>query len=156
MANSPVNEWFCRQHYGGFFDVSPQDFERWGTAVTMIVAADGFSEQEQAVWSELGKGFGAPPEMITAMSSMDVSKLHLADVLSGFKDGTPARALLYSAIVIASADGFSDAERKFAEKTADVLGVDRHVLDSIISLYEAEVALNNVKGSLLLARNGHS
>ena len=66
--------------------------------------------------------------------------------------GTPARAMLYDAITIASADGFTEKERTLLERVAKLLGVDDSVYNAVLSLVEAETALNRLKGSLLSVR----
>ncbi len=152
MSNRPTNEWFIRNHYGVDFNSPVDEMQRYGTAMMAIVAADGLSEKERWVAAELARHMGAPADMIAGIMGMDLSKINLAEVLRGFKDGTPARAMLYDAIMIASADGFSEEERKLAERIAKLLGIDTNVYHAILSLVEAETALNNMKGSLLSVR----
>ncbi len=153
MSNRPTNEWFTRLHYGIDFNTPVEEMKRYGIAMMAIVAADGSSERERWVATELYQHMGAPTDMITSTMGMDLSKINLAEVLRGFKDGTPARAMLYDAITIASADGFSEEERKLAERVAKLLGIDENVYHAIQSLVEAETALNRMKGALLSVRS---
>lgn len=152
MSDRPTNEWFIRNHYGIDFNSPVDEMKRYGMAMMAIVAADGLSERERWVSTELGRHMGAPADMISNVLGADASKIDLAEVLRGFKDGTPARAMLYDAITIASADGFSDEERKFGKRVAKLLGIEDNVYDAILSLVEAEMALNRLKGSLLSVR----
>ncbi len=152
MSLRPTNEWFIKSHYGIDFNSPVEEMKRYGIALMAIVAADGASERERWVATELAQHMGAPTDMISSILAMDPSQINLAEVLRGFKDGTPARAMLYDAITIASADGFSEKERAFAERVATCLGVDKEVYNAILSLFEAETALNKLKGSLMSVR----
>ncbi len=153
MSLRPTNEWFIRSHYGIDFNSPVEEMKRYGTALMAIVAANGLSERERWVATELTQHMGVPAEMIRSIMGMDPSRIDLGEVLRGFKDGTPARAMLYDAITIASADGFSEKERAFAERVAKLLGVDRNVYNAVLSLFEAETALNSLKASLLSVRD---
>lgn len=152
MSNRPTNEWFTRLHYGVDFNTPVEEMERYGIAMMAIVAADGLSERERWVATELYRHMGAPADMLSRIMGMDTSTVDLAELLRGFKDGTPARAMLYDAITIASADGFTEEERTLVERVAKLLGVDENVYNAVLSLVEAETALNRLKGSLLSVR----
>lgn len=153
MSLRPTNEWFIRSHYGIDFNSPAEEMKRYGIALMAIVAADGVSERERWAATELAQHMGAPTDMISSIMGMDPSRIDLAEVLCGFKDGTPARAMLYDAITIASADGFSEKERAFTEGVAKRLGIDDNIYNAIVSLVEAEAALNRLKGSLLSVRD---
>jgi tellurite resistance protein len=152
MSNRPTNEWFTRLHYGVDFDTPVEEMETYGIAMMAIVAADGLSERERWVATELYRHMGAPAEMLSSIMGMDTSTVDLPELLCRFKDGTPARAMLYDAITIASADGFTDEERRLLERVARLLSVDESVYNAVLSLVEAETALNRLKGSLLSVR----
>lgn len=150
MSKPGVNEFFSLMHYGVTFEqYSLEDMKRYGLALLKIVSTDGFSPREKWAHIELGRHVGAPDDVVREMAEKDVSKVNLAEVLGGFKDGVPARAMLYDAIVIASVDGYSDSERAMAANAAKVLGIEKNVLESIESLVESERALRKLKAALL-------
>lgn len=146
-----INEFFSRMHYGTHIQYGAEDVQRFGLALLMIVSVDGLSDRERWAHTEIGRHVGAPDEMIQAVYSADLTKLDLAEVLEGFSDGTPARTMLYDAITIASVDGYSDEERAFAARAAEILGIEPSVLKAIESLVETERALRNTKAALLLS-----
>lgn len=150
MSKPVVNEFFAKLYYGAARpEVGREEQQKWGLAVLKIVSADGFSEAEKDCLAELGRHFGAPEEMIQAALKVDVSKLDLAEILRGFKDGAPARAMLWDAMLVASADGFSESERAFAARAAKLLGIEPSVYHSILAMFEADMALRRARAALL-------
>lgn len=152
MSDSGLNKFFCLLHYGATFDsipTTPDDMRRFALALLKIVGADGLSEKEQWAYAEIGRHVGAPEALIQQLLATDPSKLDLAELLAGFTDGVNARAMLFDAITVASADGYSDEERKVAAEAAKTLGIDEPTLRAIEALVETEAAFRRTKGAIL-------
>src|SRR5689334_3339714 len=123
-----VNRYFARTHYGVERNsYGSADFKRFFLAVLKIIEADGISDREKWAFSELAMHVGVPEQVVTKLLKQDLSKIDLRELLMGFRDGVPARAMLYDAMTIASIDGYSDAERQLARKAAFMLNVDERV-----------------------------
>src|SRR5262245_37737368 len=97
-----VNQFFSKMFYGYVLENKPEDMQRWGMGMLKIVAADGLSDKEKHAMIDLARCLGAPNELIDAVMKLDPEKIDLAECLRGFNDGSPARAMLYEAMVIAS------------------------------------------------------
>lgn len=145
----PVSEYFFRMHYGTIpTRMEEDDVKRFGTALVAIVGADGLSERERWAYREIGKLMGVPEQALEHDLSTDVSSLNLEELMTGFGKA-PARALLYTAIVIASVDGYSDKEKAAAARIAKVIGVSPAELATIEGLVESDLALRRARGSFL-------
>lgn len=146
----PLDSFFAKMFYGAVPDVATkEDMQRWGFALIKIVSADGFSGAERQTLAALGRHLGATGDMVKEVVDSDIQKQDLAQLLSGFKDGAPARAMLYGVMTVASADGYSARERELAAKAAKLLGVEPNVLQTIEALFEAEMSLRKARAAVL-------
>jgi tellurite resistance protein len=145
-----VNEYFAQLHYGVTMEeYAPGDIKRFFLAVLKIVAADGLADRERWAFTELARHVGVPEHVVDALVKTDLATIDLAQVLAGFRDGVPARAMLYDAITVASVDGYTAEERKFARHAAELLGVDERAVRTIESIVAGEHAMRELKASLL-------
>ncbi|HTQ41142.1 MAG TPA: hypothetical protein VMI75_00200 [Polyangiaceae bacterium] len=144
------NEFFASWHFGTLIQASPEAMKAWGLAVRKIVSADGMSEKEKERWVGIGRLMGATDEDVAYVMGADLEKVDLPALLKNFGNNKAAmRGMLYDAIVISSADGYSEKERALAAKTAALLGVETSVLHTLESLVEAEHALRRARGALI-------
>ncbi|MBL9099861.1 MAG: hypothetical protein JNL82_02825 [Myxococcales bacterium] len=141
---------FARMFYGAVpVQSSPEDMQRWSAALYKIVASDGFSAVERETLRSLGRLRGTPEELTDAALAGDPRDLSLDELLAGFRDGAPARAMLYEVMTIASADVYSQRERELVARAARLLGVDRPTFQTIEALFEAEVAMRKARAAVL-------
>jgi hypothetical protein len=141
---------FARMFYGAVpVQSSPEDMRRWSAALYKIVASDGFSDVERETLRSLGRLRGTPEELTDAALAGDPRDLSLDELLAGFHDGAPARAMLYEVMMIASADVYSQRERELVARAARLLGVDRPTFQAIEALFEAEVAMRKARAAVL-------
>ena len=151
---SRANEFFWRYHYGAVpSDWTVEMMLAYGKAVMIIMAADGeISPAEMEQFIGIGRALGAPPEMVDALKTFDPRNASLEDILKGFKDGVPARAMLYDAIVCASADKhYHPAEQGAVSKAARLLGIDASVVAALEGLAEMESTLRRTRAALFSA-----
>lgn len=148
MVTEGLNSYFCSLHYGQ----APEgqgDPERYAKILVAIGGADGeMSPDEWAVFEGIGDAMGASSGSTgEAIRNFDHKNANFEDLVSGH---TPSRALLWDALCVAGGDGvFSDRERTFAHKAAEMLGIEPEVLGQMEALLEEEYALRERKGKLL-------
>src|SRR5262249_56379752 len=82
-----------------------------------------------------------PDTMLDELSKFDARHAKLEDYLSSdYKHlKAPARVMLYTAIWISWADGYSPEERAMAARAAKLLGVDDDLLAALETAAEIEV-----------------
>jgi tellurite resistance protein len=145
---------YARDTYG--FDRLPTQDQvlRCTKAFLIIAGSDGLTEEEFAYGLGIARSFGLPEAQISELVNFDYRHTRLDEVLKD--DIRPsARAFLYDAIRVASADGaYSDTERTRLAAAADALGIDRRTRLSIEALVATEDAHRKLRASLLfLSRN---
>jgi tellurite resistance protein len=138
---------FCDQHYGRT-PTGSADPLRYGKILMTIAGADGeVAGKERAALEGIARGLGTPENVINEIAKFDFKTARLDDLIDA---NTPARALLYDAMVASSADGnFSDKERQAAQRAASLLGVDSATLASIEGLVQVEIALRKARAEVL-------
>jgi uncharacterized tellurite resistance protein B-like protein len=149
---SKANEFFWRYHYGALpLEWTQEMMIQFGKAVLIIIGADGeIAPSELAHFVGVGRCLGAPQQMLDQLATFDVRNAKLEDCLQGFKDGVPARAMIYDAIAAASADGhYHPAERAAVAKAAHLLGIEPSVVATLEGLVEMETTLRKTRGALL-------
>src|SRR5262249_12928535 len=104
-------------------DLTPEQVVQYARAAKLIASADGLSDRESSALVARMDALGAPDDVRKEIMDFDVTSATLQDVLKGFPV-KHAKALLYSAISVASVDGYTDAERTSVATAAEVLGVD--------------------------------
>ena len=93
---------------------------------------------------------GFPEEYAKEIMAFDISSTTLEKALEGIeRGGSQAKALLYAAIAIGSADGYSDKERTVVAKAAQQLAIDAKIVTSIERLVELERAADNLRIAIL-------
>lgn len=141
---------FARMFYGAMpVQSGPEDMKRWSAALFKIVSTDGFSDAEREMMTSLGRLRGTPDEVVQATMAGDPQDTSLDEILEGFKDGAPARAMLYEVMIIASADVYSQRERELTTRAARLLGIDRQAFQAIEALFEAEMAMRKARAAVL-------
>jgi tellurite resistance protein len=143
---------FCDQHYGR----TPEgagDPLRYGKILMAIAGADGeVAPREMDALKNIARGLGTPEEIIEEVGKFDYHNAKLEELING---ETPARALLYDAMVASSADGtYSEREREAAHRAAALLGVDSSVVAAIEGLLNVELSLRKARAELLFPE-GH-
>jgi tellurite resistance protein len=138
---------FCDQHYGR----TPEgagDPLRYGKILMTIAGADGeVAPKEMDALQHIARGLGTPDEIVDEVGRFDYRSAKLEDLING---ETPSRALLYDAMVAASADGtYSEKERAAAQRAAALLGVDAAVFAAIEGLLKVEISLRQARAELL-------
>lgn len=150
MTEPQINGWYWRQHYG----LVPQQMNRdqmirFTKALLVIIGADGeISPAEVEALIGWGRALGASEGMVDELRGFDWQHTTLESLLSDFKDGVPARSMLYDAIVIASADGYHPHEQGAVHRAAQVLGVDNSVVRALEALCEAEANIRRARAAL--------
>jgi tellurite resistance protein len=138
---------FCDMHYGR----KPEgagDPLRYGKILMTICGADGeVAPKEMDALKSIARGLGTPEDVIEEVGNFDFRNANLEELVNG---ETPARALLYDAMVAASADGtYSEKERAAAQRAAALLGVDSTVLSTMEGLLNVELSLRKARADLL-------
>jgi tellurite resistance protein len=154
MANQGINTIYAKERYGSMPDgAQPPSADRairYGKALKMILAGDGeVSAKEQKAFLEHGEMMGIPADVIATVNAFDPRREKLEDQLRGLSDCVPARRMLYDAIRIAMTDGYADRERAMTRKAAELLGIDKDVLEAIEGIVSVEDALRTARGKLL-------
>lgn len=149
-----INTVYARERYGSMPMASDSTLDdramRYSKALKMILAGDGdLSAKEQAAFTELGQAMGAPQEMIDKVNAFDPRREKIEDQLRGLSDCGAARRMLYDAIRIASTDVYADKERAMARRAAELLGVDKDVLEAIEGIVSVEDAVRSARAKLL-------
>lgn len=148
-----MNKFFSEMHYGTIGEEgSIEDLTMFGKALLAIVGADGLSDAEWQTYLELGRHLGAPPHMEEMMRSLDVKSLDLEETLRGVRDSGLARVMLFDAIIVAHADGYTDAEQAAARRAAKLLGIDDTTFMIIENLVVADFALRRARAGILFSR----
>ena len=119
-------------------------------ALFKIAAADGeLSDAERQQFIEFAASAGAPAEHLEAFRQFDPDTVDMDTLLQSIKAIRPARALLYDAIKVSSADGYADKERAAIETAAQVLGVGLDVVRALEGVVAAEAAVRQTRVALL-------
>jgi uncharacterized tellurite resistance protein B-like protein len=139
----------ARETYG-FERLPTQDqVLRCTKAFLIIAGSDGLTEEEFAYGLGIARSFGLPESQLEELAHFDYRRARLEEVLKD--DIRPsARAFLYDAIRVASADGtYSDPERKRLARAAEALGIDPRTREAIEALVAVENAHQKLRASLL-------
>jgi tellurite resistance protein len=139
--------YFCNQHYGRTPEGSGDPL-RYGKILMAIAGADGdVAPQELEALQSIARGLGTSDDVIDEVGRFDYRNAKLEELING---ETPSRALLYDAMVAASADGtYSAKEKAAARRAASLLGVDESVLAAIEGLLNVEISLRKARADLL-------
>ena len=131
-------------------DFSPAEVLRHGKLVKLLVGIDGFSSAEHSAMERRLNQLGFPAEITKEILHFDISTITLEKTLEGIeRGGSQAKALLYAAVAIGSADGYSDKERAVVAKAAQQLAIDAKIVTSIERLVEFERAADNLRLAIL-------
>lgn len=154
ITTQAINTLYARERYGAMAPQAeastPDRALRYAKALKMILAGDGeISAKENAAFQDFGVMMGTSKELIDKVNAFDTRREKLEDHLRGLTDCVPARRMLYDAIRIASSDGYADRERAMARKAAELLGIDKDVLEAIEGLVSVEEALKTARAKVL-------
>jgi tellurite resistance protein len=133
--------------------VDPEMQLRLAKAIMIIAAADG--ELSPPEWAMLVGGFRAaqmPDAMLEELAKFDARSAKLEDFLADdYKHyKSPARVMLYSAIVISRADGrYAAEERAAAARAAKIMGIGDDLLSALEGHAEIEEAAARARAALL-------
>ena len=142
--------WIFNEEWG-FGGAAPEerDCECWGRALLVCANGDGHLSPEERNWV-LGYSAtnGVAPEHIEALRTYkadeDLAKvIHESPVVEAKETH---RALVYDVIRACAADGeLSTGERDNVYKMAELLGVDREIVDQLEDAYHAEMAAKQAR-----------
>jgi tellurite resistance protein len=133
-------------------DPRPDQFIRFGKAALTIAGADGeLSPQELEYFLGMVAAYGAPEPILEEFRKFDYRKAKLEEFLKP-GDEVNGRMLVYDAIRVAHADGsYHQLEKEAAAKMAKLAGIDAQTLGAIEGLVASELALRQLRISLLQA-----
>jgi tellurite resistance protein len=141
-----------RRFYGEMPPMNISRFSAYAKAIKIIASADGeFSAAEWDGLESLGRQLGATDSILDEISAYEADQGALEGLLAVY-DPIAARAVLYDAIRIASADGYNARERAAVHRAARVLRVDETVVATIESIVELETAISRMKQRVFFNR----
>ncbi|NET57606.1 MAG: hypothetical protein F6K47_16030 [Symploca sp. SIO2E6] len=116
---------------------------KYSRVLLAIAGADGELADDELQWyiDEVTL-MGSPQEYIDAIRNIDWKNVDIKEELSGVVFDFPLnvkRSLLYQAIKMSRADGvFHEKEKAAVAGTAEVLGVEKNVMESLKCVIEME------------------
>ncbi|HUS65344.1 MAG TPA: hypothetical protein VMZ28_12405 [Kofleriaceae bacterium] len=120
----------------------------------IIAGADGLSDAEMRAANDIGRGFGAPEDLIEEIKRFDYKNARLEDHLNDNLKKM-AHAFLYFAIKVSHADGYSEKEQGLIKKSARALGVSDATVAALEGLVSAESGLRMARVALLSNASSH-
>jgi uncharacterized membrane protein YebE (DUF533 family) len=147
-----INEHALTQEYGptaAFGLTGPLPDAQIGVAILAVAGADGqVSDTELTFLLGRAKQFGVSDEGLRQIASFDYRSVDLASVVAQVPPSV-RKLLLYDAILVARADGFSEPERAAARRWAQALGLDEAIVGRIEAHLEREDELRRQRIALL-------
>jgi len=125
-------------------------------AVFVIARGDGvISNAERAFFFGYLDAVGLPESLHDFVRNYEGTD-RLEDLLAGaeYINDATKRAILYTAILVAGADGYAEGEREATRRAANILGVSEHVINELEAQFFAEEKLRASRIALLFP-NGH-
>ncbi len=135
----------------------PIDFDvavNYSGALMAIAGADGELKEEELQWyiDEQEILLVESEEYIETLRKFDWKNANVEELLSALKYDFPLnfrRTMLYQAIKMCRADGnYHEKERASVAKTAEILGIEKSMANSLESLAEMEDAAQRLRLSL--------
>jgi tellurite resistance protein len=135
---------------GAQASLSREQRTSYAFAVLKAAAGDGvLSDVEREYLINFTRACGATEEQVAAYRTFDPRTVDLEPLLGPLRAIRPARALIYDAIRVSSADGYHDQERAAVERVATIVGVSLDVVRALEGLVAAEAALRATRVALL-------
>jgi tellurite resistance protein len=141
---------YARERYGALPEIPPSNYVLYLQALLVVLGAEG--SISRAAWTsvtELIRKLGLSERVVQALKRFDWRTADLGDLLRTLGDSTVARRMLYDAARIAHEDGFSDAEDEALGRIAATMGVTADVVTAIVGLVRTELALRDMRASIL-------
>ncbi|NET00941.1 MAG: hypothetical protein F6K62_16165 [Sphaerospermopsis sp. SIO1G2] len=134
---------YARQKYNATTLVDFDAGIKYSSILLAIVGADGeLAEAELQWYLDEVKLLGCGQDYIDAIRNIDWKQVNIEAALNEVKFDFSlniSRSLLYQAVKMSRADGvYHEKEKEAVAKAAQVLGVDKTVVDSIESIAEME------------------
>jgi hypothetical protein len=149
VTNKDAFEFAVTQMWGFVPSSNPEHIEKFVKAVLVIVGGDGeISGTEWKHVTNLARLAHISDEAIEQWHSFDFKSARLEDLVTGQPAGAPLR-MLYTAIQVASADGYHEREKATAAKAAALMGVPTSVLAAIEGLVALDKQLREVRKQVL-------
>lgn len=129
-----------KQRYGRTPD-SEEQVLAYLKALKIVIGADGeISPEEMDAFNRGMLRLGLPAETAQSIKDFDHTSTTLGEVLDTFKPGgRRARMLLYDCIHVSSSDGvYASEERSAVAQAAELLGIDKGLLQAIEALVDME------------------
>ena len=149
VTNKDAYEFAVTQMWGFVPSSNPEHIEKLMKAVLVIVGGDGeISGPEWQHMTNLARLAHISDEAIQKWHSFDFKSARLGDLVAGQPAGAPLR-MLYTAIQVATADGYHEREKATAAKAAQLMGVPASVLAAIEGLVALDNQLREVRKHVL-------
>ncbi|MCC6271280.1 MAG: hypothetical protein IT190_08380 [Microbacteriaceae bacterium] len=140
----------AKERYGESSAGSPEEILRYLKSLKIIAAADGFSEEERASLQREIRRMSLPPDLFRAVDDFDARSAKLEDYLLPDTAQYSRRAmLLYDAIKLSHADGYSAAEQQATAHAAKLLGLSVSTLRSLEHLVRLEHEVRDLRHALM-------
>src|SRR5262249_547732 len=147
-----LENWLQQETYGATHEFSLETMEQYGKVLLILAAGDGsVSHDEWLYFVERSKAMGGEETLFDIWSQYDYKAADLKTEVKKFWDlvGGKALAFLYDAILISSADGYQEGEKKALRNAAEVCGISEAVVRQIEELVAHEASLRALRVALL-------
>lgn len=135
---------------GAQASLSREQRKSYAFAVLKAAAGDGILSDVERNWLiNFATACGASEEQLQAYRTFDPATANLDALLEPLRAIRPARALVYDAIRVSSADGYHEKERAAVEHVAKAVGVSLDIVRALEGVVAAEAALRATRVALL-------
>lgn len=139
----------AHERYGEERAGSADDVLRYLKCLKIVAASDGFSEAERRALAGEMRKMGLPKELFTTIDAFDAKDAKIEDFLPpATADHNQRAMLIYDALKLAHADGYSDTERKVLEAAAKKLAVPVATLRALEHVVRTERELRALRHAL--------
>ncbi len=147
IDHEPIVNQFVELIYG-VGSIEAEDNAKYAQALLVIAGADGEITKPEWDWFiGRGRAMGVPEFVLESFRSFDWRSARLQDYAGDNR--AVARILLYDAITMSSADGYSEAEAVAVRQAAMMLGVRKDVVDALEGIIELEETLRGMRHRIL-------